>query len=191
MRTGWFDGLDNPRPVWIPKKYIIQNNQKNYKYHQEAKLHPFLFRDSIWSQTKQKGIKRIAVLGDSFIWGDGIPQQDIWSHILREKILKENKNIEVLSWGQNGWSTADEFNFLKTHGYKFNIDMLLFGFVTNDPDFGNVIRHDFTWQNDPEMKIFKIFFPNLFDFAAAHINNFLQKSFVNMTESFFYRRKKI
>ena len=97
-------------------------NRRNAEY---AKGNSFGFTDRERTRTKPKGVFRIAVLGDSFIWGSGLDYEQIWSHKLERKLLAEYDSIEVMSWGLCGWSTLDEFNFYKEHGKDFDIDLLM------------------------------------------------------------------
>lgn len=108
--------------------------------HRLAKQHPFGFTDVVRSQARPPGVYRIAVLGDSFIWGSGIPHEEIWSHRLEAILTSRYRNVEVLSWGRNGWSTLDELAFLDAHGRDFEFDWLLVGLVENDPDVGRFSR---------------------------------------------------
>jgi hypothetical protein len=112
-----------------------QVNQRNKLY---AAHNPYGFTDSVRTKQKPAGKLRIAVLGDSFIWGDGIPYQDVWSHKLERELNSLYPNVEVLSWGISGWSTLDELNFYRNHGKDYNIDLLIIGWVDNDPDIGRI-----------------------------------------------------
>ena len=112
-----------------------QVNKRNVAY---AKLNRFGFTDKERVTQKPKGVFRIAVLGDSFIWGDGLPYEKVWSHKLESKLLAAYDSVEVISWGKNGWSTLDEFNFYKDHGHDYDIDLLIIGWVENDPDVGKI-----------------------------------------------------
>ena len=117
----------------------IENNEainlRNFIY---SKGNSFGFTDKERKVVKPKGVFRIAVLGDSFIWGDGLPYEKVWSHKLEAKLLNTYDSIEVLHWGKNGWSTLDELNFFKDYGKDFNIDLLIIGWVDNDPDMGKI-----------------------------------------------------
>src|SRR4051812_13244556 len=70
-----------------------RTNKRNEEY---AKLNQFEFTDRNHTPDKPKGIFRIAVLGDSFIWGDGLPYENIWSHKLETKLSAEYDSLEVL-----------------------------------------------------------------------------------------------
>jgi len=65
-------------------------------------VNPYKFTDKIRFETKPENVLRIAVLGDSWIYGDGIYYDKTWSHLLENKINEHYSSIEVLSWGLCG-----------------------------------------------------------------------------------------
>jgi hypothetical protein len=105
------------------------------------------FTDVNHDYQKPDSIFRIAVLGDSFIWGDGLPYEQVWSHKLERKLKKAYKNIEVLHWGINGWQTTDEMKFYTEEGYKYKPDLLIIGYVDNDPDMGYFKQLNPAWRD--------------------------------------------
>ncbi|MBE9542475.1 MAG: SGNH/GDSL hydrolase family protein [Proteobacteria bacterium] len=171
------DDIDNPKPVWIPPSYKemdIDIHKKNVNF---ASHNPFVFNDIARSRGKLPGYYKIAVLGDSFIWGGGVNYSGIWSHKLEEKINKKYNNIETLSWGISGWNTLDELIFWRRFGKKFNIDYLIVGFVDNDPDLNNVERRNFKWQQSRAFYPVAKIFPLTFDFLVSYFNAFLENFF--------------
>ncbi len=108
-------------------------NKRNAAY---ASGNLFGFTDRNHTPAKPKGVFRIAVLGDSFVWGDGLPYQQAWSHRLERMLCAKYDSVEVLHWGYCGWSTLDEFNFYRQHGKDYDVDLLIIGWVDNDPDMG-------------------------------------------------------
>jgi len=115
---------------------------RNYEF---SKQNPYGFTDIDRPAEKPDTVFRIAVLGDSYIWGDGIPFEEVWSHRLADSINSKYKNIELFSWGIRGWSTLDQYNFFKKEGRKYDIDLLLFGFCHNDPDMGDYRQMSPEW----------------------------------------------
>jgi hypothetical protein len=113
------------------------NDSINRRNQDFANLNPFGFTDQPRNKVKPKGTYRIAVLGDSFVWGDGVPYNQAWGHKLEQKILARYDSVEVMNWGRCGWSTLDEFNFFKQYGKDYDVDLLIIGWVVNDPDMGN------------------------------------------------------
>ncbi len=173
LKTGWFDDIDSPSPVWISNKFVKYDNEINRKNYEFAKSNPYGFTDRVRNMEKKYGMKRIAVLGDSFIWGYGLPYEQIWSHKLEKIVTEKYSNYEVMSWGLSAWTTADELSFLEKHGIKYDIDMLIVGFVSNDPDIGDVKMKPYTWQSNLAVKILKIIFPDAISFIVSYTNRFL------------------
>lgn len=124
------------------------NDSLNLANKAYAEGHPFKFTDRPRSVEKDSGIFRIAVLGDSFIWGDGLPYDSAWSHKLEQRILAQYDNIEVMHWGRNGWQTKQQVEFYTTEGYKFKPDLLILGFVDNDPDMGRFEHMHYDFRNN-------------------------------------------
>jgi lysophospholipase L1-like esterase len=113
-----------------------------------AENHPYNFTDRPRKEEKDSSIFRIAVLGDSFIWGDGLPYDSAWSHKLEQKLLAKYQNVEVMHWGRNGWQTKEEIEFYTTKGYKFHPDLLILGFVDNDADMGRFQHMHWDFRNN-------------------------------------------
>jgi len=178
LKTGLLHDINDPAPVWIPRKLKKIEYEINAANELIARKNPHFFNDSIRSQVKPKGKKRIAIQSDSFIWGDAVPYDNIWSHIFEKKILQTYPDIEVLSWGRNNLSTQRELHFFRDHGVKYGIDFLIIGFTSNDPDIQKVERKRFTWHASQPAEIFGIFFPNILDFFSSHLNNFLIRYFL-------------
>ena len=115
------------------------------------------FTDRNLTVAKPKGIFRIGILGDSFVWGDGLHYEDSWNHKLESKLLQDYDSIEVLHWGTCGWSTRHEIEFYEQEGKDYNIDLLLVGWVDNDVDMWNVLQK----ASVPEKNIFDSICPPL------------------------------
>jgi hypothetical protein len=127
---------DSDFPADSVKKWNEASLKVNQVNEACAAKNPYHFTDSARKKEKPEGIYRIAVLGDSFIWGDGVPYNEVWSHKLERKLINMFSNVEVMSWGLCGWSTMTEYDFFVNEGYKYNIDLLIIAFVENDPDMG-------------------------------------------------------
>lgn len=122
-------------------------------------LNPYGFTDVVHPKQKPQGVFRIAVLGDSFIWGDGLPYEQVWSHKLQRMIQQQYNNVEVLHWGRNGWQTKQELAFYDTAGRQYDIDLLILGYVDNDPDLGRF--HHMTPFYREKFRLFYKLFPSL------------------------------
>lgn len=102
------------------------NSSEVYSY-----VNAFGQRDKERTQAKPEGTKRIIILGDSVVAGNGIA--DLNNTITRhlEKILDPSK-IEVLNFGVGGYSTKGEIELLKTKALNFSPDMVILFYVEND-----------------------------------------------------------
>jgi len=71
---------------------------------------------------------KIVALGDSFVMGDGLRANQTWPAKL-EKL----SGCYVYPFGQNGWSSLQEFQFYQTTLINEKFDYLIVGVVSNDP----------------------------------------------------------
>lgn len=95
------------------------------------------FRDQE-HQVKKKGkIKRVLVIGDSFAWGWGVEQNDIFSKVAEREIDK----TEFINLGTNGYGTDQEYILLKNYGVKLSPDLTVIAFFHNDI-YDNYLERD-------------------------------------------------
>ncbi|MBA3994677.1 MAG: hypothetical protein C0469_14260 [Cyanobacteria bacterium DS2.3.42] len=116
------------------------------------------------------GKKRIMVIGDSFVWGDGADNVNtLWWRQLEMELEKRGySDVEVIAAGLNGASTDDEFGWLHTLLPKYKPDLVVFGYVTNDPAqkdangqaYVNMLPKELP-DNDPVFAKLKTILPNL------------------------------
>lgn len=174
---GVMDDTDNPKPIWIPHKFSKQNKMINKDNWNFAELNPYRFTDRIRSFEKREGLTRIAILGDSVIWGYGLPYSYVWSHRLEKMVNGKYPELEVMSWGRGGWSTTDQLSFLEKEGVKYDIDYLIVSWVDNDPDMKDIKSKRYRWHGAKGIKILKLIFPNAVSFIVSHVNNYLTNNY--------------
>jgi len=82
---------------------------------------------------KDSNAVRILALGDSFIWGEGLNENESITTKI-ESILKnkKSKNIEVINAGIGGYNTKDEYEQLVRLYPSYNPDLIIQFFFTND-----------------------------------------------------------
>jgi len=177
LRTGFFDEANSSEPTWIPCKFQKTNEEINRKNESFSKQNTFGFNDKERHIEKPQGVYRIAVLGDSFIWGDGMAYDDVWSHKLEHKLAGYPDKVEVMSWGLRGWSTRDELNFLERDGHKFGIDLLIVSFCTNDPDTGYYRQIYFNTAERKFLAPIRAIFPNAIEFIGMHLDSVIYRYF--------------
>lgn len=119
----------------------------------------FSFRERNFDNPKKEGIFRIIVLGDSFTWGIGIPEEKRYTNIL-EKLLNDkfnSKKFEVLNFSVPGFSTKDEAGLLSNLKNWVQPDLIIIGFCINDPKPGP--QGDSPERRNFEVRIRKLFGP--------------------------------
>ena len=128
-------------------------NQLLYKLDQR-KVHstyenPLWFSDGI--PFHDSGKRRILVIGDSFVWGDGsLNCNDLWWRQLERALHHAGYwNVEVIAAGLNGASTQDELYWLKDLKLieRVKPDVIVIGYVTNDPDCVDAEGRHYVPQN--------------------------------------------
>jgi hypothetical protein len=114
------------------------------------------FRERAFSAVKPAGAYRIAVVGDSFTWGNGVRQQDRYSDLLQARLPE---HIEVLNFGTAGANTPEHRTLIEHLLADVHPDFVLLQWYVNDvedddsagrPKFKPLIpiRSVHNWLND-------------------------------------------
>lgn len=78
----------------------------------------------------EAGRRRILVLGDSFVYGQGVPVDDALPSVLQEKL----QGPEVINAGIPGYTLGQEYVFYREVLRDLDPDLVLVGFFMNDLD---------------------------------------------------------
>ncbi len=91
------------------------------------------FRDHEYLLEKDPSVFRIAVLGDSIVWGHGLELQDTFAKQL-ESMLNEisGQRFEVLNFGVSGYSTQQEVELYRVKAKQYDPDLVIVGYCLND-----------------------------------------------------------
>lgn len=81
---------------------------------------------------KPKGVRRLLVLGDSMVFGEGLSYEDLVTVKIEEILNTEMGNIEVINAGMSGYNTSDELELLIRLAPVCHPDLVLVFFFTND-----------------------------------------------------------
>ena len=84
--------------------------------------------DSHFTVPKPPGIRRVVVLGDSFAWGYGVGDNEIFTEILESRL----PDVEVVNLGAISFNLRDEFRYLKREGMRYEPDVVLLAICQND-----------------------------------------------------------
>jgi hypothetical protein len=83
-------------------------------------------------QNKAPGGRRILALGDSFVWGDGLRDDELVTTKLEAALSSEFPGIMVINAGIGGYNTADEYQQLLRLAPRYEPDHVIVFFFTND-----------------------------------------------------------
>jgi hypothetical protein len=117
---GW-KGKPNATGVFVQKDFKVQvrHNDKG-------------FRGENYSYQRVPNKRRILVIGDSYVWGYGVEEQEIFTTLLENAL----KQTEVINLGCTGYGNDQELLLLKQEGVKYNPDLVIV-VVTLPSDFFN------------------------------------------------------
>ena len=110
---GWAP-LENTSGMQIAenKKFLVHQNQFGLRASDDMQLE------------KQAGRKRVLVLGDSYVWGLGATQTDIFT-----EPAVHGTNDELINCGVSGYGTDQEYLFYQRTGQKFDVDQVALVFT--------------------------------------------------------------
>ena len=84
---------------------------------------------------------KIAIIGDSYVWGEGVKNDKTVSPVLEDK-LNKIKNTQVFQLGWPGDSILSNYEKYKLIQQRENIDLYVFVLVDNDLMFRPQAQHD-------------------------------------------------
>lgn len=155
-KTTFLDQLSDPTPFYFPE-YLVEADKRISKT-------GFLNQDGFRTNEKveslvealkaERGCK-VVVLGDSFVWGDGLYPDVRWP-----SKLGKLTDCRVFPFGKNGWSTLEYLGFYERQLRSLEFDYLLISIVENDPHLrGRFASYNFLPDFMPQLQ-------NRFDIAS-------------------------
>lgn len=100
------------------------------------------FRCRSYPQEKPAGTRRIVGIGDSFMFGNGVGDDDIYM-VKLERLLEKSTDQghwQVINTAVPGYNTVMEVETLMTTGLAYQPDYVIIEFVANDLSLPNFIR---------------------------------------------------
>ncbi|MCA9247920.1 MAG: SGNH/GDSL hydrolase family protein [Planctomycetales bacterium] len=90
---------------------------------------------------KPAGVRRLLVLGDSFVEGYSVEFEQTLTQVLQERLNRDvsksanpaTERFEVINAGTGGYSTDQEYLFFVGEGHKYHPDVTILAFYDNDP----------------------------------------------------------
>jgi lysophospholipase L1-like esterase len=115
----------------------VPNARERYttsEYSVEEQINSKGLRGPEFSYEKPSDVFRILVLGDSFTEGYSVDLDALFTEVLSRQINRASagRRYEVINAGTGGYSTDQELLFFRSEGRKYDADLVLLMFVTND-----------------------------------------------------------
>ena len=110
--------------------YGLRPNQRALHVGVPVQTNSLGFREKEYPVERRPGVKRIAVLGDSFTFGVGVPFNEVFSKRLEAAL----NGTEVINFGVPGYNTTNELATLREVAAKFQPDLVIVGYVLNDAE---------------------------------------------------------
>ena len=98
----------------------------------EMRINSMGLRDREFASTKAAGVRRVALFGDSFVEGWGVPIEAAVSRRLEACLRRENAAVEVANFGVAGYGTDQALLFFEQQGPRFGADEVVLFFYGND-----------------------------------------------------------
>jgi hypothetical protein len=98
--------------TYVEKDYVVHQNQFGLRGPDDVQL------------KKTSGRKRILVLGDSYVWGVGASQEELFT---APEVYRTND--ELINCGVSGYGTDQEYLFYLLKGQKFDVDQVVLAFT--------------------------------------------------------------
>lgn len=102
------------------------------------------YRDYDYSYSKEAGVFRIVVIGDSVAEGQGVKIRDTFAKVLEKDLNRltkgTEKSVEVIVLAQSGYSTSQELFLLEHEALRYSPDLIIWSYVLNDP--ANPVYHN-------------------------------------------------
>lgn len=132
-----------------PRGYFSTGNQITHKTNSTG------FRGNEFSYDKPSRVFRIAFLGDSFTFGEGVKFDETYpektAQLLNQKCGTRDRLFESYNFGVSSYNTAQELFLLKKVVLKTQPDMMVLGYALNDAEPGlfRVNLSTGVWKRQP------------------------------------------
>lgn len=86
------------------------------------------------------GTCRVALLGDSYVFGMGVREEVTLGRLLEEGMnTPGSRRVEAVNLGTMGWNTRAEADFMLSAGQAYAMDILVLGVTANDVEVEPVL----------------------------------------------------
>lgn len=120
---------DHPVIGWLPRPNASGHSKR---FNSTFRTNSRGLRDREHSLERTPGVRRIVMLGDSFAWGWGVNDHEVFASVLETRL----ERTEVVNLGVTAFALAQEFEYLKLEGALYQPDIVVLAFCQNDINRG-------------------------------------------------------
>jgi lysophospholipase L1-like esterase len=113
---------------WVPRANVQGTHIRQKGYTSTFTTNFLGLRDREHSLENPEGSRRVVVVGDSFSWGWGVNDGEIFTDILEKSLA----DTEVINLGVTAYGLDQEIAYFKQLGVQFGPDILVVAFCQND-----------------------------------------------------------
>jgi lysophospholipase L1-like esterase len=114
-----------------PRGYFDQGNAVVHQVNSAG------FRGSEFDRAKPADVVRIAFFGDSFTFGEGVKDNDVYPIVAArslERRLSDDRRVESLNFGVGGYNADQSIHLLEWQGLATDPDAIVLGYTPNDSE---------------------------------------------------------
>jgi lysophospholipase L1-like esterase len=102
------------------------------EYDVQIHINELGLRDEAHPYEKAPGVWRILILGDSFVEGMQVQDDEPYPQVLEALLEAQGRPVEVLNAGVSRYGTAHSRIFLEDEGLRYDPDVVIYAFYIND-----------------------------------------------------------
>jgi len=118
----------------------LHSVEPNYGLDYKVRINSKGMREREFDVAKSPGTTRILALGDSFVFGSGVENDQRFTDFLQRSF---DGNVEVINTGVPGWGNDQELLYFESVADKLQPDIVLLVFMTANDVVNNMIDHLF------------------------------------------------
>ncbi len=116
------------------RQYGLRPNVRSIQTGVWVETNSLGFREKEYSLERTAGVRRIAVLGDSYTQGVGVEFSETFSKRLEAELSRSGNAHEVINFGVSGYNTVMELATFREVAAKFRPDLVIVAYVLNDTE---------------------------------------------------------
>ncbi len=130
----WFENSDR-YGIELKKNFSQKYKYAGYDFVMNVQTNSFGHRYNEYNQAEfhNKKYKKVLLLGDSFMFGQGVNMENHIAYYLATMLNKNKNTFSIINAGVSGWGTQQELTYAKDHFELFQPDIIILLFCKNDP----------------------------------------------------------